>query len=72
MGNNLHRTVSATIAELPGPYRQLLALSEIDGLSACEIGQELGLAPPQVRVGLLHARRAMCQRLSERMHATGR
>jgi DNA-directed RNA polymerase specialized sigma24 family protein len=72
MGFDLHRTVTAVIEALPGPYRQLLALSELKGLNADQIAQALGIAPPQVRVGLLYARRAMCQRLSQQMHAAGR
>ena len=69
MAADLRRTFNTVFESLPNPYREVLALSELHGLHVDQIGSALGVTGPQARIRLLHARRAMTQRLSERMRA---
>jgi DNA-directed RNA polymerase specialized sigma24 family protein len=69
MAAELRRTFNTVFESLPNPYREVIALSEFQGLHVDEIGSALGITAPQARIGLFHARRAMTQRLAERMRA---
>ena len=71
MAAELRRTFNTVLDSLPNPYREVIALSELHGLHADQIGNALGVTGPQARIGLLHARRAMTQRLCERMRGGG-
>ena len=67
MNSPLHQVFTAALASLPRGYRQLLTLYELDGATANTLSALLGMTPSQARVELLHARRAMRQRLSDRL-----
>ncbi len=48
---------------LPARQREAFDLAELQGLTAPEIGERLGISPSTVRVNLLRARRALRARL---------
>ena len=48
---------------LPARQREAFDLAELQGLTATEIGERLGIAPSTVRVNLLRARRALRTRI---------
>ncbi len=51
------------IASLPGRYRQVLVLHDVEGFTHQEIGQFLGIEAGTSKSQLFHARKAMRQRL---------
>ena len=51
--------------ELPARQREAFDLAELQGLTAPEIGERLGIAASTVRVNLLRARRSLRARLLE-------
>jgi RNA polymerase sigma-70 factor (ECF subfamily) len=51
--------------ELPARQRETFDLAELQGLTAAEVGERLGIAASTVRVNLLRARRALRARLLE-------
>jgi RNA polymerase sigma factor (sigma-70 family) len=67
MKNQLRRTFAAALESLPSDYRQLLTLYEIEGATTKGVSDLLGITRVQARIDLLHARRAMRQRLSDRL-----
>lgn len=56
-------TFTEAMNALAPPLREILRLRDVGGLNARTIGAALGIGTPQVHVGLLHARRAVRQRL---------
>lgn len=59
----LARLVLGYFDELPERQREVFALSDIQGLSAPEIGVRLGMKPVTVRANLFKARRTIRQRM---------
>jgi RNA polymerase sigma-70 factor, ECF subfamily len=65
LDKELQQAVESAIAELPGPYRIVLVLRDIEGLPAEEVAQVLGLSVPAVKSRLHRARLFLRQRLEE-------
>jgi DNA-directed RNA polymerase specialized sigma24 family protein len=58
-------TFTDAINALAHPLRDVVLLRDVGGLSARTIGSVLGIGKAQAQVALLHARRAVRQRLLE-------
>lgn len=65
----LARLVLRYFDELPARQREVFDLSDLQGLSAPEIAERLGLKPVAVRASLFKARRTIRQRMLEH-HST--
>jgi DNA-directed RNA polymerase specialized sigma24 family protein len=69
VGTIARRTVDSSFTEainaLANPLRDVALLRDVGGLSAHAIGDALGIGRAQAQVALLHARRAVRQRLLE-------
>jgi RNA polymerase sigma-70 factor (ECF subfamily) len=61
---DLRAALDAGIAELPSPYRAVLILRDLEGLSTEETAAALGLEPGAVRTRLHRARLFLRQRLT--------
>lgn len=59
------------LLRLPRRQREVFHLGDIEGCTADEIAQRLGMSPVTARVHLLHARRAMRSQLLERLPELG-
>ena len=64
MRTDLREALESAIAELPAPYRAVLILRDLEGLSTQEAAEALGLTPITVRVRLHRARLFLRQRLA--------
>jgi RNA polymerase sigma-70 factor (ECF subfamily) len=62
---DLREALEAAIADLPPPYRAVLILRDVEGLSTEETAEALGLTPPTVKTRLHRARLFLRQRLVE-------
>lgn len=62
--NETERQLEQAIAELPLPYREVILLVAVDGMSPSEAASVLGLEPPAVRKRLERARAMIHERLS--------
>lgn len=56
-------TFADAMSALAPPLREVVRLRDVSGLHARTIGAALGIGTAQVHVALLHARRAVRQRL---------
>ena len=61
----------ALLARLPRRQREVLHLADIEGCTAEEISERLGMSPVTARVHLLHARRALRSQLLARLPELG-
>lgn len=61
---DLRESLEAAVAELPAPYRAVLVLRDLEGLSTDEAAEALGVTPITVRVRLHRARLFIRQRLA--------
>ena len=61
----------ALLARLPRRQREVFHLVEIEGCTAEEIAERLGVSPVTARVHLLHARRALRSQILERLPELG-
>lgn len=61
----LQKTLEEGIAQLPEPYRIVLLLRDLEGFSAEEVAEILGLSVPAVKSRLHRARLFLRERLSE-------
>jgi RNA polymerase sigma-70 factor, ECF subfamily len=59
------RTVQDTIATLEAPYRDVLLLRDVEGLSGAEVAHRLGITVPAMKTRLFRARSAVRTRLLE-------
>jgi RNA polymerase sigma-70 factor (ECF subfamily) len=64
----LRTAVEAALAELPGKYRIVLALRDIEQFSTDETAEVLGLSPEAVKSRLHRARLYMRERLTQYLH----
>lgn len=64
MRTDLRTALESAIAELPAPYRAVLILRDLEGLSTEETAEALGLTPITVRVRLHRARLFLRRRLA--------
>lgn len=64
----LQKTLEEGIVQLPDPYRIVLVLRDLEGFSAEEVAEILGLSVPAVKSRLYRARLFLRQRLSEHVH----
>jgi RNA polymerase sigma-70 factor (ECF subfamily) len=62
---DLREALEAAIADLPPPYRAVLILRDVEGLSTEETAEALGVTPPTVKTRLHRARLFLRQRLVE-------
>jgi RNA polymerase sigma-70 factor (ECF subfamily) len=62
--------LETAIASLPGGYRAVLVLHDIEGFTHEEIGERLGIAAGTSKAQLFKARRAVRARLSPRIEET--
>lgn len=60
----LGEELDAAIAELPRPYREVLLLRDVEGLSAAEVADVTGLKVPAVKTRLHRARARLRTRLA--------
>jgi len=72
----IHAGKVAALAEtllrrLPRRQREVFHLADIEGCSAAEISERLGMSPVTARVHLLHARRALRSHILERLPELG-
>ena len=58
-------TLAEAINALPNPLRDVVLLRDVDGMNVRTIATALGIGRAQAQVALLHARRAVRQRLLE-------
>jgi RNA polymerase sigma-70 factor, ECF subfamily len=65
LDKELQQALERAIAELPGPYRIVLVLRDVEGLPAEEVAQVLGLSVAAVKSRLHRARLFLRQRLAE-------
>jgi RNA polymerase sigma-70 factor (ECF subfamily) len=63
-GRELRATLDAAIAELEPMYREVLVLRDVEGLSAPEVGEALGLTVEAVKSRLHRARVAVRERVA--------
>jgi RNA polymerase sigma-70 factor (ECF subfamily) len=63
---DLREALEAAIGELPRPYRAVLVLRDIEGLSTEEVAEALDLSVPAVKTRLHRARLFLRQRLVTR------
>ncbi len=63
---DLRESLEAAIAELPAPYRAVLVLRDVEGLSTDEAAEALGVTAITIRVRLHRARLFIRQRLAAR------
>ena len=63
-GRELRATLDAAIAELEPMYREVLVLRDVEGLSASEVGEALGLTVEAVKSRLHRARVAVRERVA--------
>ncbi|MGA2381869.1 MAG: RNA polymerase sigma factor [Gemmatimonadales bacterium] len=61
----------ALLRRLPRRQREVFHLADIEGCSADEIAERLGMSPVTARVHLLHARRALRSQLLARLPELG-
>lgn len=62
---DLLERVTTLFLELPVRQREVFHLADMEGFTAAEIGEQLGMKPVTVRAHLLRARRALRARLLE-------
>jgi RNA polymerase sigma-70 factor (ECF subfamily) len=67
----LEAALDQAIAALPRPYREVLLLRDVEGLSAAEVGEVTGLSVPAVKTRLHRARERVRARLSPLFAASG-
>ena len=67
MRDEVHRLVRASIDRLPGTYRTVLMLRDIEELTTEETAQALGITPVAVKVRLHRARQALRGLLDPRL-----
>ena len=60
----LHEALEREIAALPDPLRHVLVLRDVEGLSAAQVGERLGLGERAVKSRLHRARLALRERLA--------
>jgi RNA polymerase sigma-70 factor (ECF subfamily) len=63
----LHEALEREIAALPGSLRDVLVLRDVEGLSAAQVGERLGLGERAVKSRLHRARVALRERLAHHM-----
>jgi RNA polymerase sigma-70 factor (ECF subfamily) len=61
----LARSVHAAIAALPRPYREVVVMRDLEGLSGEETCQSLGLEPATMKTRLHRARQQLRERLEQ-------
>ncbi|HEY6943945.1 MAG TPA: sigma-70 family RNA polymerase sigma factor [Candidatus Acidoferrum sp.] len=61
----IHRIVEEAIQALPGIYREAFVLRDVEGLSAEEAAEALGVSVPALKSRLLRGRLMMRERLAE-------
>lgn len=67
-GADFRRRLLAALADLGEPYKSVVILREVQGLSHREIGEALGVPEVTVRVHLHRGRRKLRERLKEGEH----
>jgi RNA polymerase sigma-70 factor (ECF subfamily) len=70
-GAELDRAISSAIDELEGSQREVLVLRDVEGLSAVEVGEVLGLSVDAVKSRLHRARVRLRERLAPLVEANG-
>ena len=65
----IRRLLEESIAQLPGPFRTVFVLREIEGLSVEETAESLGLVPATVKTRHLRARRRLQEALAPEVKA---
>jgi len=65
----IHRLVEDGIRSLPEIYREAFVLRDVEGLSAEEAAEALGIGVPALKSRLLRARLALREKLAERFEA---
>jgi RNA polymerase sigma-70 factor (ECF subfamily) len=63
-GRQLRAALDAAIAELDPMYREVIALRDIEGLSAAEVGEVMGLSVEAVKSRLHRARTAVREKIA--------
>ncbi len=71
LDGELQRALEAGIADLPPAYRVVLVLRDIEGLTAEEVGEVIGLSVPAVKSRLHRARLFLRQRLADQVEGRG-
>jgi RNA polymerase sigma-70 factor (ECF subfamily) len=69
---NLRVALEGAIGELPAPYRVVLLLRDVEGLSTAATAESLGLEVPAVKTRLHRARGMLRRRLAEQAGAACR
>ena len=68
--NQVRALLEQAVETLPPPFRHVLVLRDIEGMSVEETAGHLGLKPATVKTRLHRARRLMREWLAEHMAAT--
>ncbi len=63
-GRQLHSALETAIAELDPMYREVIALRDVEGLSAAEVAEVMGLSVEAVKSRLHRARMAVRERIA--------